>query len=116
MRLRHLPFCRGDDVFANYRVKMDTEAEFFPPLASPFYVTRLARSLARSPRLRETDGHAMSGPVENLRVYTRVPGPLLDYIQHLRSDRHNSIPNQTRMALTGHGLLANARGQHREVR
>lgn len=45
----------------------------------------LVASHARSRRLREADGHAMSSPLENLRAYTHVPGPLLDYIQHLCS-------------------------------
>lgn len=60
-------------------------------LPREFFLARCVTRLARR-RLRETDGRAVSRPLENLRVYSRVPGPLLDYIQHLCSDRHNSIP------------------------
>ena len=42
------------------------------------------------------NGHAMSAPRKFTCVYTRVPGPLLDYIQHLCSAHHNSIPDQVR--------------------
>jgi len=47
----------------------------------------------------------MSAPRKFTCVYTRVPGPLLDYIQYLCSACHNSIPDQVGMCpwqATGH--------------
>lgn len=47
-------------------------------------------------------------PPENLRVYTHVPVPLLDYIQRLCSGCHNSmLDREVGMPVTGHGLFAN---------
>lgn len=47
-------------------------------------------------------------PPENLRVYTHVPVPLLDYIQRLCSGCHNSMLDRgAGMSMTGHGLFAN---------